>query len=77
MSYSFNRDDEEEIERARQALDESTRLTLDLGGIVWKGELTAQKLMMERMDPNTVKLIKKIKKALDPNGIMNPGNWGW
>jgi len=27
------------------------------------------------MDPNTVQLIKKVKRLLDPNGIMNPGNW--
>jgi glycolate oxidase len=31
---------------------------------------------MEKMEPNTVELIRKIKKTLDPNGIMNPGNWG-
>jgi glycolate oxidase len=30
---------------------------------------------MERMDPNTLNLMKKIKQLLDPNGIMNPGNW--
>jgi glycolate oxidase len=30
---------------------------------------------MERMDPNTLKLMTDIKKLLDPNGIMNPGNW--
>jgi len=30
---------------------------------------------MERMDPNTAELIKKVKELLDPNGIMNPGNW--
>jgi len=40
-----------------------------------KGEVGAQKLAMERMDPNTAGLIKKIKGLLDPNGIMNPGNW--
>jgi len=45
------------------------------GGIVWKGEVGAQKLAMERMDPNTAGLIKKVKGLLDPNGIMNPGNW--
>jgi glycolate oxidase len=73
--YSFNRADEEDIERARKALDESNRLTLDLGGIVWKAELPAQKLMLEKMDANTHELIKRVKKTLDPNGIMNPGNW--
>jgi glycolate oxidase len=76
FNYSFNRGDEEDAERARKALDESNRLTLDLGGMIWKGELAAQKLMMEKMDSNTVELIKKVKQVLDPNGIMNPGNWG-
>ena len=50
-------------------------LTFDLGGMVWKGEVEAQRLTMERMDPNTADLIKKVKGLLDPHGIMNPGNW--
>jgi glycolate oxidase len=75
FSCSFNRADEEDEERTRQAIDEADRVTLDLGGMVWRPEVAAQKLMMERMDPNTVKLIGKIKKLLDPNNIMNPGNW--
>ncbi|MFO8163679.1 MAG: FAD-binding oxidoreductase [Thermodesulfobacteriota bacterium] len=75
FNYSFNRADEEDVEKTRKALDESNRLTFELGGIVWKGEVGAQKLAMERMDPNTAGLIKKIKGLLDPNGIMNPGNW--
>lgn len=75
FSYSFNRADEDDFERARKALDETNRLTLDLGGVVWKGEVPAQKLMLERMDPNTRELIGRVKKMLDPNGIMNPGNW--
>lgn len=75
FSYSFNRADEDDFERARKALDETSRLTLDLGGVVWKGEVPAQKLMLERMDPNTRELIGRVKKMLDPNGIMNPGNW--
>lgn len=75
FSYSFNRADEDDFERARKALDETNRLTLDLGGVVWKGEVPAQKLMLERMDPNTRELIGRVKKTLDPNGIMNPGNW--
>jgi FAD/FMN-containing dehydrogenase len=74
-SYPFNRAIEEEAERARGALDETNRLTLELGGVVWKPELPAQKQILERMDANTRKLMEKIKKTLDPNNIMNPGNW--
>jgi len=75
FNYSFNRADEEDVEKTRKVLEESNRLTFELGGLVWKGEVGAQKLAMERMDPNTVELIKKVKGLLDPNGIMNPGNW--
>ena len=75
FNYSFNRADEEDAENTRKALEESNRLTFELGGIVWKGEIGAQKLAMEKMDPNTAELIQKVKGLLDPNGIMNPGNW--
>jgi FAD/FMN-containing dehydrogenase len=74
-SYPFNRAVAEEADRARGALDETNRLTLELGGVVWKPELPTQKLILERMDAGTRQLIDKIKKMLDPNGIMNPGNW--
>jgi FAD/FMN-containing dehydrogenase len=74
-SYPFNRADKEDAERARRALDETNRLTLELGGVVWKPELPAQKLILEKMDANTRQLMARIKKMLDPNNIMNPGNW--
>jgi glycolate oxidase len=75
FNYSFNRGDDADIEAARQAVNESNRFTLDIGGMIWKGEAEAQKLVMKKMDSNTASLIQKIKKAMDPNGIMNPGNW--
>ncbi len=74
-SYAFNRAQADEFERARKALDDTNRLTLGLGGVAWKPELPAQKLILERMDANTRQLIKRVKKMLDPNDIMNPGNW--
>ena len=76
LVYSFNRADEDDVERVREALHDSNKLILELGGVLWKAELLGQKLMMEKMDPNTLELMRKIKKLLDPNGIMNPGNWG-
>jgi len=75
FNYSFNRADQKDIEATRKALDESNQATLDLGGMIWKGELGAQQMMLKQMDPNTVQLIQKVKGLLDPNGIMNPGNW--
>ena len=32
-------------------------------------------LIVERLDPGTRALMKRIKEVLDPGGIMNPGNW--
>jgi len=75
FNYSFNRADEKDAARVRKAIDESNRLTLELGGMVWRPEVSAQKLMMDKMEPNTVELMRKVKTVLDPNGIMNPGNW--
>lgn len=75
FNYSFNRADEADAERVRKAIDESNKFTLELGGMVWKPERAAQQMMIKKMDPNTVKLMKTIRKSIDPNGIMNPGVW--
>ena len=74
-TYAFNRADPETVRQAREALHESDDLVLELGGTIWKPGVYGQKLVMERMDPNTLNLMKKVKQLLDPNGIMNPGNW--
>ncbi|MFX0135412.1 MAG: FAD-binding oxidoreductase [Candidatus Hodarchaeota archaeon] len=75
FSYSFNRADPADIENARNALEETNKLVLELGGIPWKAELAGQRLILEKMNPNYKKLMKTIRSTLDPNGIMNPGNW--
>ena len=74
-SYSFNRADPADMANARKALHETNKMVLDLEGIPWKAELGGQKMMLEKMDPNYKKIFKEIRKLLDPNGIMNPGNW--
>jgi glycolate oxidase len=75
FAYTFNRADLDEMGRARKALYEAAEFVADKGGVLWKPNIDEQKIMMERMDPNTLKLMTKIKELLDPNGIMNPGNW--
>ncbi|MFX0027181.1 MAG: FAD-binding oxidoreductase [Candidatus Hermodarchaeota archaeon] len=75
FSYSFNRSDPKDMENARNALHETNKLALELGGIPWKAELSGQQLILEKMDPNYKKLFDNIRNTIDPNGIMNPGNW--
>ncbi len=75
FAYPFNRSDRDEVERVRLALEETNEAALDIGGIPWKAEVQGQRLIMERMDPATKTLMQRVRKVLDPAGIMNPGNW--
>ena len=74
-SYAFNRADADTVRHAREALHETDEMVMEINGTIWKPAVFGQKLMMDRMDPNTLTLMKKVKNLLDPNGIMNPGNW--
>jgi len=75
FAFTFNRADADMMERVRKALHEAAEFSLNEGGIPWKPTVEEQKLALARMDPHTVGLMKRIKESLDPNGIMNPGNW--
>jgi glycolate oxidase len=75
ISFAFNRADADMVERVRKAVHEATEYAIEMGAVPWKPNIHEQKLALERMDPVTRSLIKMIKENLDPNGIMNPGNW--
>ena len=74
-AYAFNRADADDVKRAQRALDDTNRAVLELGGIPWKAEAPAQHEIMDRMHPETIELMNRIRTVLDPNHIMNPGNW--
>ena len=65
FGYPFNRADPDNIKRTEKALHDSNVASLDIGGVPWKPEVPAQKMIMERMDKNTLELMRHIKKLLD------------
>ncbi len=74
-AYPFNRADDENVDVVTKALEESNAAALEMGGIPWKAEISGQQLILQRMEPETYEMMTEIRKLLDPNGIMNPGNW--
>ncbi|MGQ9695989.1 MAG: FAD-binding oxidoreductase [Thermodesulfobacteriota bacterium] len=75
ISFAFNRADPGMMARVKLALDEATSFALDMGAVPWKPNFREQQMTLERMDKQTRKLLQTIKKVIDPQGIMNPGNW--
>ncbi|MHC1598823.1 MAG: FAD-binding oxidoreductase [Candidatus Methanofastidiosia archaeon] len=67
---------EEEKEKDRALLKEIGEAEVKLGAVIYKPTYWASRVNMENADPNTVKLIKTIKDAIDPYRIMNRGQIG-
>ncbi|WP_341926314.1 FAD-linked oxidase C-terminal domain-containing protein [Nocardioides psychrotolerans] len=61
---------------AGRAFDAITRLALDLGGTI-TGEHGVGRLktgwLTQELDPDSLALQRRVKDALDPTGILNPG----
>ncbi len=72
----FDRDDQNATKRAENAFGAVMDLALSLGGVV-TGEHGVGTLklpwVVEQLGEDVVELSKKIKNALDPLGILNPG----
>ena len=66
----------DEGHRAHEAHDELNRMAIDLGGTI-TGEhgigIEKMHLLVEEHDDVGVEIMMKIKDAIDPKGIMNPG----
>ncbi|WP_371826300.1 FAD-binding oxidoreductase [Alicyclobacillus fastidiosus] len=68
--------DREEINRVEQAFEEIFQTALELGGTI-TGEhgvgMAKLKYLPQRVGEGGMELMQAIKRAFDPNGIMNPG----
>ena len=72
----FDRSNAEEVRETRELIREMGKGLMDVGYIPYKTPVELTKMVLERSDPNFALFMKKIKNALDPNRIMNPGRWG-
>lgn len=70
----------EEMERVHQAVDEIFKVAISLGGTL-SGEhgigMAKSKYMELQFGPAGVNVMKRIKDALDPDNILNPGKMFW
>ena len=69
----------EELENGHKAIREIFKLVVDMGGTL-SGEhgigLSKAEFMDIAFSKEELELFKRIKKAFDPNGILNPGKMG-
>jgi len=76
VNFVVDRDNPEEIARARKCVSETFQLSVELGGTISGehgiGYVKAQ-YMDYAIDKPTLEIMKGIKKVFDPNGILNPG----
>lgn len=68
--------DKEEMHRVELALGEIVELTIKLGGTI-TGEhgvgLAKKGFLPHQFDPGSMNLLRDVKRALDPKGLLNPG----
>ncbi|HEX8495096.1 MAG TPA: FAD-linked oxidase C-terminal domain-containing protein [Pyrinomonadaceae bacterium] len=76
VNFMCEREDKEAVRRAREAVRETFSVAISLGGTISGehgiGYVKAPYLDMAITGP-TVEAMKRIKRALDPLGILNPG----
>ena len=76
VNFVVNRENPDEIARARECVKETFALSVELGGSISGehgiGYVKAAYLDMA-IDASTLEIMKNIKKVFDPNGILNPG----
>jgi len=73
-----DKNNKEEFTKALKVVEEMVKATIEIGGVL-SGEhgigLEKQRFMKIAMDPVALKIMKDIKRPLDPNNILNPGKY--
>jgi glycolate oxidase len=76
VNFMCDREDQESVRRARLCVRETFAVAVELGGTISGehgiGYVKAPYLEMA-VDAATIETMKRLKRALDPQGILNPG----
>lgn len=76
VNFVIDREDPAAIARARECVSETFQLSVALGGTI-SGEhgigYVKSQYLSYAIDKPTLEIMKAIKRAFDPNGILNPG----
>ncbi|MBI5408801.1 MAG: FAD-binding protein [Nitrospirae bacterium] len=76
VNIMTDKHDKEEYDRAGKAVEDIFKATIKLNGTI-SGEhgigLTKKQYIGMELSATTIEVMKAVKKAFDPNGIMNPG----
>jgi len=76
VNFVVNRENPDEVARARQCVAETFQLSVELGGTI-SGEhgigYVKAPYLDYAIDRPTLEIMKGIKKIFDPKGILNPG----
>lgn len=71
----FDKSDSAGVKRVTELNCALSDLVIDLGFFPYKTPPWVVERHRDKIDPNFLKLLDRVRKLLDPNGIMNPGKW--
>ncbi|MBZ0271814.1 FAD-binding oxidoreductase [bacterium] len=73
---TFDKKDPEDVARVRAVNEELLDMTVSKGFIMYKTPAWAWERLRPKMDPGMLTLIARVKKMMDPEGLLNPGKLG-
>lgn len=71
----FDKSNAEQVKRVSKLNEALSDLVLDLGFFPYKTPPWVIKRHRDKIDPQFLNLLHRVRTLLDPTGIMNPGKW--
>ena len=72
---TFDRDDPAQVTAVAKLNDAIVDALLPMGWLPYKTPPWVHAKHKEKLDPGFRDLLNRVRKVIDPNGIMNPGKW--